>query len=298
MIKLHFETVTPLFIGSGETLERDFHYKIDGVNFRKYNENRLVADLAKRGVVDFQIEQSAENLKNRIREGDYKDDHFFEYTVSLAKSFDSYVKGHETTGKDAVQEFINSNGKFYIPGSSIKGALCNVLNFPKLGIADSIEQRFVIHDCVELKYDDFLVFHYDRPPYVNLLAMKPGVKFSTVIPKPGVMKKQSLIDQTSSYFKVQISKAITELEKFQTKNNRDDLPILELFEQLEVAHRKNLIINLGFGGGSWFKVQKGTVPTFSKKNSEDKEIPTTTYHYQIFDELYHIGWCKMEVEEC
>lgn len=299
MLKLHFETITPLFIGSGEVLERDFHYKIDDVDFKKYNESKLVADLASRDVIDFDREQSAENLKQRIIEGNYSDDKFFDYTVGLAKSFFGYINGHDTTGTDAVQEFINENGRFYIPGSSVKGALCTALGLDKLGITDSISQRFVIQDCVNLSHEDFLVFHFDRPPYVNLLAMQNGTKFSTVIPKSNGISKKLIEEKVSSYFKVQISKALTELNNFKDRNNREDFSILELFENLKINHRNEIIINLGFGGGSWFKVNKGVIPKFQKGNADEPEIPTTTYHYtNRSGNLVHIGWCKLEVEEC
>jgi CRISPR/Cas system CSM-associated protein Csm5 (group 7 of RAMP superfamily) len=299
MLKLHFKTLTPLFIGSGDVLERDFHYKIDDVDFRKYNESRLVADLASKNVIDFNREQSAENLKQRIIEGNYSDDKFFDYTVGMAQSFYSYITGHETPGKDSVQEFINENGKFYIPGSSVKGALCTTLGFDKLGIIDSIAEKFVIQDCVDLSYDDFLVFHFDRPPYVNLLALQNGIQFTTVIPESNGINKKLIEERVGTYFKNQISKSIAELKNYKEKNNREDFPILELFENLKTNHSNDVIINLGFGGGSWFKISKGEIPKFQKENADEPEIPTTTYHYtNKSGNLVHIGWCKMEVEEC
>lgn len=299
MLKLHFKTLTPLFIGSGEVLERDFHYKIDDVDFRKYNESKLVADLAARKVVDFDREQSTENLKQRIIDGNYSDDKFFDYTVGMAQSFYSYITGHETTGKDAVQEFINDNGKFYIPGSSVKGALCTALGLDNLGIIDSMDQRFVIQDCVDLSHDDFLVFHFDRPPYVNLLALQNGTYFTTVIPKSKGLSKKLIEEKVASYFRVQISKSVTELKKYKSINNREDFPILELFENLKTNYSDDVIINLGFGGGSWFKISKGEIPKFQKRNTDEPEIPTTTYHNKNRSgNLVHIGWCKLEVEEC
>jgi CRISPR/Cas system CSM-associated protein Csm5 (group 7 of RAMP superfamily) len=298
MLKLHFETITPLFIGSGEVLEKDFHYKIEDAELKKYNENEIVKDLAMNEVFDFKKGLTVADLHGIIKARDYKETKYFDYSVGLAHSFNDHINNTTSEGKDEVHEFVNSDGKFYIPGSSIKGALCTVLGLDKLGISTSIKERFVIHDTSYLDPFDFLVAHYERPPYVNLITMTKGSKFEIVISKSEGLSKDKIESSVSNFFNTQISKAISELTGFNAGHNDIALPMQNLFEDLQSEYKNSVIMNIGFGGGSWFKIQKGNIPKFTKVKNTEPEIPLTTYHYSFKKVMFHIGWCKLEVEEC
>lgn len=311
MLILHFKTITPVFIASGKVLEENFHYRIDDNQLKKYNESKIIADLESK--IDIQECLSIGTLTQKIVEQHYTNASFFDYCIEIDETFKSFFYEHERTGKNEVYEFISGNGKFYVPGSTIKGCLRTVLGCDSLrsnplkkdgndrqkkinGQKPEFPQnRFVIRDSNPISNENFGVYHFERPVGQTFIAMKPDTGFSIVIPKQGIVTKKMLEDGIKSYFSSQIKLAKVELKKY-NKRNDQDLPARKAFIKIGKKNGQ-LLVNLGFGGGSWFKVWKSIVPKFNK-NKKSKEIPTTTYYYGVAPDLTHIGWCSVEVEEC
>lgn len=311
MLELHFKTITPLFIGNGEVLEEDFHYKKTESELKKYNQINLIADLAKNNIINFEDDKTVETLTEKISKQAYEQESFFDYTVGLDTSFTCYIANNDQNGKNAVNEFINENGRFYIPGSTIKGCLITVLDLEKseddtaeTGCPSNVsvleyvndespKRKFIIRDSEPLSSDKFEVIHYERPVYQNFIALKAGTEFVIEIPKHGIVEKKVLEDGIKAYFKSQIILAKNQLDKYEKKHKKY-LPFLAALVKIE-EKQDPLLINIGFGGGSWFKIKKGKIPKFNKKGRN--EIPITTYYYGESPNLIHIGWCSVEIVE-
>jgi len=67
-----------------------------------------------------------------------------------------------------------------------------------------------------------------------------------------------------------------------------------------LAAKEEPIINIGYGGGSWFKTLEGNIPKFKSKIPGKRELleaAHSSFSFNIDRELAHIGWCKLEIEE-
>ena len=187
MLKLHFETLTPLHISNGNDLAYGLEYTLRNNVFRKFNFARISSILASGNAFDFSKNISVRDIEKIIDDNfnKYSQDDFF-YKIKIHPKFYELTQNSRATGQKFVQEFINSNGKFYVPGSTIKGALLSVLKYDHLGInnddSGKIEQKFVIRDSENIEQDNFIVYTTEnRPPSVNLMCMKAGIKFDVDI---------------------------------------------------------------------------------------------------------------------
>jgi CRISPR/Cas system CSM-associated protein Csm5 (group 7 of RAMP superfamily) len=202
-----------------------------------------------------------------------------------------------------VQEFINSNGSHYIPASSVKGALLTILKRESLGIINNIQQKFVINDSPNIPSSEFSVYRtgFGRPP-VNLICLNPGTNFQINIQKLGDLSIKTLREKLSSHFPDQITKAKNVVKRFLSQKNLDAgansfYDILEGLENLTLANDEYLF-NLGFGGGSWFKIYSDTPPfKFSNPGKKGKKEEAHTVFLTIDDYTDPIGWCKLKIEE-
>ncbi|MCX7878090.1 MAG: type III-A CRISPR-associated RAMP protein Csm5, partial [Ignavibacteria bacterium] len=168
MLKLHFTTITPLHISNGENLGAGLDYVLlkDSSNSPRYlckiNFQTLAEKLA--GRFDFSKNYDLNAITNIIRDTFQKlfekrqlTEEYFYYKVAASKYFSEFYKKESSTGQKFVLEFINSNGKFYIPASSVKGALLTVLGLDHLGINHSdphINHKFVFMDSDEISSDN------------------------------------------------------------------------------------------------------------------------------------------------
>lgn len=309
MLKLHFETLTPLHISNGNELAYGLEYTLRNNVFRKFNFARISSILASGNAFDFSKNISVRDIEKIIDDNfnKYSQDDFF-YKIKIHPKFYELTRNSRATGQKFVQEFINSNGKFYVPGSTIKGALLSVLKYDHLGInnddSGKIEQKFVIRDSENIEQDNFIVYTTEnRPPSVNLMCMKAGIKFDVDILKMGILKKDYLIEKLRTYSKKQINLAVSNLQPYKGRDGREKGA--DIFEKgLESILGYNLneneyLINLGFGGGSWFKAYENIVPKFPSKSRARRNQPEpahTSFSVFLKNQTIHIGWCKIKID--
>ncbi|HAY32511.1 MAG TPA: hypothetical protein DCY06_00120, partial [Bacteroidetes bacterium] len=215
----------------------------------------------------------------------------------------------KSTGQKYVSEFVNSNGKFYIPASSIKGTLLTILNQKSLGIDPNpnnsvITDKVIFSDSEFIDQTNFNIFtSNNRPPKVNLMCLKKGIAFNLNMKKIGQLNVSNFRNKLKEYCKNQMFLALQKIAPF--KSESEQLKGADLMESA-LNNINNLIladdeylINLGFGGGSWFKVEKGKTPIFKSKkpgrNNPDEPAHTTVSFNS--EQPIQIGWCKLKIEE-
>lgn len=311
---LNFTTITPLHIANGEQLGYGLDYVIRNeaafckVDFAKISDafaRKKIFDLNKSYSLD-DIIKAIENIKKELSEDD------FLYKVLITKPFSKTLVNERSEGQKYVSEFINTNGRFYIPASSVKGAIRTVLGISGndgigINVADpKIADRFVIHDSEFINQENFNIFTTnERPPKVNLMCLKKDVTFQIVIRKMGVVSVGTLREKLQTYSRNQIELALQNLVQF--KSNSGEPKGADIFDDalnriLNVKPEENeYLINLGFGGGSWFKVKEGIVPKFEKKGRDrgrNTELEAAHTSFSINSKSpMHLGWCKLKIEE-
>lgn len=312
MYKFKFTTITPIHISNGETLDQNFHYTVYRDELYRIDHNKLAKLLGKKENIDFTKDINLNIIENWIRKYQLEIiDTASSYSIGIDDNFKSHLTNTRAQGRRQVIEFINSNGKFYIPASSVKGALLTVLGVNTSGIqagqnAD-INDRIVFHDSEFINNDNFQVYRTEyRPPANNLICLKPGYTFEMLLAREGNLSISNLKSRLSLYSNTQINLALQNIIKF--KSRTDQLKGADHFEKaLEEIDRmkfrnNEFLINIGFGGGSWFKVFENTIPKFKSKSPNPKrkgkfEEAHTTFSVSINNTLYHLGWCKLEIKE-
>lgn len=312
MYKLKFTTITPLHISNGETLDQNFHYTIFKDELHRIDHNKLAKILAKKENIDFTKNINLTLIENWIKKYQIDIvDYATSYTVRIDDNFKAHLSNPRAQGKRQVIEFINSNGKFYVPASSIKGALLTVLGLESSGIQPgpnaNIIDKIVFQDSDFMDYSNFRVYRTEnRPPANNLICLVPDSKFEMRLLKNGNLSINDLREKLTEYSNTQIKLALDKIVKY--KSRRDQLKGADNFEKaLEEIDKiklreKEYLINVGYGGGSWFKVFENTVPMFNSKSPNPrrkgkKEEAHTTFSVLIKNTLHHLGWCKLEIEE-
>jgi CRISPR/Cas system CSM-associated protein Csm5 (group 7 of RAMP superfamily) len=310
MIKLNFKTITPIHISSGEELGYGLDYVIRYDTFCRLDFLNLSQKLAKLKKIDFSKEYHLNDIRKIILDSDkFLEKEDYSYRLKIKRDFYGLVNSETAVGMKFVKEFISSNGRFYIPASSVKGAILTILNMPSLGIiagdAADIRDKFVFRDSEYIPYDNFVVMlTTNRPPKTSLICLRPDSEFNMEIMKKGKFEINKFKDMLSSYSNVQIKTAKEKIQKFRSKN---DLPKgADLFnDALEkisntTLNKDEYLINIGFGGGSWFKVNEGTIPMFKSKSPNrrgENEEAHTSVSLNLNNEYNHIGWCKIKIIE-
>jgi len=309
MITLNFTTVTPLLICNGNELGFELDYIVKNDVFCKLNFLKIAGKLKDK--FNFNRDYTLENILSLVHENiSLFNNNDYEYKMPITKGFLDHINNERAIGRKFVNEFVNSNGKFYVPGSSIKGALLTALNVNSLGIqagtnAD-IKDKFVIRDSEFIDSSNFIIHRtVNRPPALSVQCLKPDITFSLKIMKTGKLEISNLKQKLREYSQTQI-----ELAKKQDLNNfksRTDVPKgADLFE-LAIGYISNItlskdeyLINIGFGGGSWFKIEKNGVPMFRSKSPRRRgqwEPAHTTFSVKKNDEYLQLGWCKLKIIE-
>ncbi len=303
MLKLNFTTLSPLHISSGRALAYNLEYIVKDENACLLNINALSSFLAKKNAFDFLQVYDLQKVKNAIKryQNEYSNNEF-SAVIKINKHFRDHLQNERADGKKEFMEFINTGGNYYVPGSSVKGALLTILHLFQLGIENSIDEKFVIHDSAPIPHKNLSVYRTaNRPPAVNLMCIDPNVSFSLIVPKKGKLDVATLQKKLINYTDGQISKAITTIAKYKSKSNRKpngaDL-YMSLLENLQQDSKNGMnLINLGFGGGSWFKIYSDVTPPPKFKNRGKMEEAHTTFSFNINEGLVQAGWCKMTIEE-
>jgi len=312
MWKLNFETITPLHISNGNQLAYNLEYITVDDNVAKLNLIKASKKIAEAKLFNFdsdykfyKVIKIIEENKNLFSDDDY------EYNIYAETSFMEYLKGERRDGKKIIQEFVNSNGNFYVPGSSVKGMLTTILrrdiSTNPLGINPnnaSIADKFVITDSNFIDSENFVVDVANRPPAINLITLDPGVEFNMEIRKLGNLSIEDLKNKLTIYSFTQLKKAEKIVKKFKEEERTPKgatayYKVLEkMINELNLSNDEYLV-NLGFGGGSYYKIYSDVkIPTFkSKKRGKKEEEAHTTFTVNIENELYQLGWCKLKIEE-
>lgn len=319
MIKLHFTTITPLHISNGEQLAYGLDYVIKDEfkdEFKdeylcRFNQKRVAEVIAQEKLFDFKNNYNFEKVVSVIEQNadKFRDDDF-NYKIFISDEFSDFSKEESRVGQKIVQEFVNSNGKFYIPASSVKGALYTILKrdpkIANLGIKHKepkIEDKFVMHDSDYLNSEDFIVERADRPPQINLIALNINKDFSLKITHKGTLDIKELKSKLEKYSDEQMKKAKKFTDKYK-KYEKTMGGAARYFEMLErmlsemKTENEEYLINLGFGGGSYYKIyETEEVPKFKNPGRQKREEEAhTTFSVNIDGENYQLGWCRMKIE--
>lgn len=305
MYKFNFTTVTPLHISNGEDLDQNFHYTAYRGDVYKINHLKFSQLIAKREKLDFSEEITTRTIESWIKKHQLTIiDDASSYKVKIHETFQVHLNNKRADGKREIREFINSNGKFYIPASSIKGSILTPLGINLLGINPndpSINAKVVIFDSSEIDSSKLSVFRFDRPPEQNLMCLDPGVKFSIELRKKGNLDVESLKNNLVLYSRTQIKKAKKFIEIFEKNKGRETKgsiyfkeSLKNLENEINKCNDNEYLINIGFGGGTYFKIFTG-IERLPKNNKG--EFIHTSYTINEDDIRLHIGWCKLEIEE-
>lgn len=288
MIKLNFTTLTPLHISSGEQLGYGLDYIQKGNHIYKLNPQKVAQKLFDKKLIDFSKEYSLYDLIGLIKkyENSFSENDSF-YVVEADQLFTKHIANERAIGRKYFVEFINSNGNFYIPASSVKGALLTILKMSQLGIdvnnAD-IESKFVIHDSNFIPNERMKVYlTNNRPPKIGLLCVIPNTEFSLFVTKHKYLNIEDLKRKLKTYAPNQIELAKKYIIKFRAPSGRrpkgadifyDALKNLE--SDLKKLKADEYLINIGFGGGSYFKIFEGIQPY---KFDNSRKDPKTKKRY-------------------
>jgi CRISPR/Cas system CSM-associated protein Csm5 (group 7 of RAMP superfamily) len=313
MIKLNFETLTPLHISNGEQLAYNLQYIVTDDDYvAKLNFSKACEKLAEAKLFNFNKDYKFLEII-KIIEANKKifTNDCFEYKIYAEGNFTNFIRNERRDGQKILQEFINSNGNFYIPGSSIKGMLTTILNRDPernpLGINPKnpiVSDRFIITDSEYLDADDLVVDVANRPPSINLMTLDAGVPFSSKIKSKGNLDLRILRENLLTYSSKQMNKALHFIKKYKEMEKKPGgassyLNFLENMLNNLVLDEHEYLINLGFGGGSYYKLfETASIPKFRNPGRKGKlEEAHTTFTLEIENEIYQLGWCKLKIEE-
>lgn len=306
MLILRFKVLSPIHISNGNELGYGIHYFVKDSKFYKLHYANVANYLAQTN--SFPLGKTtgySEIVKKILSESDRFEKSCFEYIIDTQKKFSVVINNlKERYGEMEVKEFVNSNGKFYVPGSSIKGSILTALKMPFLGINPEKDQgnylmeRFVINDSNYVSNDNFCVFETNvrasspRRIKAYFICLMPNVKFEMCITKLGKLKKIDLINGLNEYSLRQIKEVRTFLESFVERNDESANLFSDSLNYI-IARRNELkeneaMINIGLGGGNWFKT--------SNLRPTDKP-GHTSFTFGQNEKLRHMGWCKIAVEE-
>lgn len=308
MLSFKFTTVTPLHISNGEELGINIDYIISDKKLLKLNHIKLAQFLSKKNAFDFSKSYDFKLIEGIIKRYSTEIyDSESSYIVDIDSKVTDYLKRPNVQGKHFVKEFINSNGKFYIPASSVKGALLTVLGLEKLGIDNNggnINQKFVVMDSDFISDNNFIVYKTEPGrPSVNIMCLKREKEFTIQVNKKGDLNIQTLKSNLKGYNKKQINAALTNVERYKSRiRNRQNGAdyFVEALNNI-LSHKladDEFLINLGFGGGSWFKIFSNVPPpTFNNRKTRSQEIAHTVFTISNTDSYQQLGWCKLKIEE-
>lgn len=134
--------------------------------------------------------------------------------------------------------------------------------------------------------------------------MDIGVQFSSFIKSKGNLSLDELKNSLRNYSKTQIEKALKCVERYKQmeKKPKGATNFHKIIETMlnEMDFNENYyFVNLGFGGGSYFKINHDTkIPKFPNPGrNKRREEAHTTFNVNIDGDLFQLGWCKLKIEE-
>jgi hypothetical protein len=313
MYKLFIKTITPLHIAGQEQMILNLDYVMSDGKVGILNRLQTAKHLAENKVFDFNKNYTYTQVSDAIKnQADSFPESVYSRKLTVSDEFAKYLKSPGRDGQMLIGDFISNGRSYYIPASSVKGALLTPLGLSQLGIDVKnplIKERFVIADSEPLSASNFKVLRtMNRPPSVNIVCIKPNLEFDLMIKRIGTLDIANVVTKCNDYSKNQIDLALDNLPLYKGKNKFGSPKGANLFEDalLTASNYKpqpgEFLLNIGFGGGSWFKVEQGIVPKFKSKSPSDKrrgkdEPAHTSVEFDISGNMTHIGWCVCRFEE-
>lgn len=313
MYKLFIKTITPLHIAGQEQMILNLDYVMSAGRVAILNRLQTAKYLAENKVFDFNKNYSYTQVSDAIKnQTENFPEEVYSRKLSVSDEFAKYLKSPGRDGQMLIGDFMYNGRSYYIPASSVKGALLTPLGLSELGIDvknPRIEDRFVIADSEPLAAANFIVMRTEnRPPSVNIVCIKPNLEFDLMIKRAGKLDIANVTTLCNDYSKKQIDLALDSIIPFKGKNKFGSPKGANLFEEALMTASSyktkpgEFLLNIGFGGGSWFKVEKDRVPKFKSKSPSEKrrgndEPAHTSVEFDISGRMTHIGWCVCRFEE-
>ncbi|MEM4710958.1 MAG: type III-A CRISPR-associated RAMP protein Csm5 [Candidatus Woesearchaeota archaeon] len=271
---MKIETITPVFIGSGNVLTGlEYFMKDDFVYFISLDE--LIKTIAKENYkekCEYLSNFIKDNLKNNKVEN--KEKLFTRELVDELIRKEKYIRkvaveksSNFNKMSSNIQEFITTNNKPFIPGSSIKGAIITTIIYDAFDTIDfnlpiSDKKKFEkdfeiqINNKIYEKYNKLLRYN-DKEDFVNLFFNKISISdvnlnnFSGEIKKIntyGMSQKPNDMISLETYRGegiIDIKSEIIDLENLKKITNRYFLKSLYYFEKnIKEEHIKRKIKEL------------------------------------------------------
>lgn len=313
MYKLILKTITPVHIAGQEQLVLNLDYIMTGGKAGILNRYETAKYLSANKVFDFNKNYTYTEISGEIskRSGNFPDS-VYSRKIAVSDEFAKYLKSPGRDGQMLVGDFISNGRSYYIPASSVKGALLTALSLDQLGIDvknPTIDDKFVMADSEPLSAANFVVMRtMNRPPSVNLVCLNRNLEFELMIRKANGLDVNAAVSECNRYARKQTELALENIPEFKGKNRTGGPKGANLFEDAlkTVSEYRTapgeFLLNLGFGGGSWFKIEKNQVPKFTSKSPNIRrkgrlEPAHTSTEFDISGKPIHIGWCACRFEE-
>lgn len=302
MYKLIIKTITPLHIGSQEQLALNLNYVVLGQDACILNRSETAKYLANKKVFDFTKNYSYKAVSEVVKKlANELPQTAISRKLGMSDRFKDYLENRQIEGQMQIGDFINDGRSYYLPASSVKGALLTALGLPELGInskAPLSKNKFVITDSDPIPERFFVILRTleGRPP-INLVCIKKNLEIELLVKSIGRLDVNRAISGCNEYSAEQLKKALEYLEFILKSKFPDKIDGIENFVKALTSISQHpiktgeFLLNIGFGGGGWFKVNRGNKPIDKGKS------PQTSYEFNISGNISHIGWCVCRFEE-
>ncbi len=272
-MNITLETVTPVHIGNGE--EWSFlDYFIENGKANILNTDAIFESLNDVQIIDNLSKEIEEKIINGQAQINPKE--FFGNYIDVSKYIIKRIESDEISGKVKIKKFINQQGRYYIPGSSIKGAIRTAYFFDffdkkidtLVDVLKNKNDKFKeLNQIVfgEITSDFFKYFHVTDSQFISDSNMKiiKTIRYNNEKNKEGVpicleaIKEHSIvnfeikIDDRSKITIEDIKNSVRNLTTtvcdYETNNNKNPDFIKNFYN--EIKKNNEIYLNLGFGGG-------------------------------------------------
>lgn len=327
---LKFKVLSPVHIGDGTDLELFDYvikdrklYKIYLYEYLSTLEGDLLSKLK-----EYQLKNEIIEIRKLIRENiDVKN--FKEYEADVSENVQKIYneKFDEPKNQLIMNPFIRTNGKPYIPGSSIKGAIRTaILNYLDEGKVKSNKkdskffEGFILYAWnSENKYYDMskdpfrslkirdtllpngstefmLVSNYRK---VNSSVEKTGITIIKEVIKPGTeIEIEFILDRdVNKKVKLDLDLIMKASDKFykevlQSEKERlfkGNKQISEVYDRILDETKDGVLLRIGFNSG----FESITLKNYREPKDPTKEKPGWGYSKDLVEDKYPFGWIKM-----
>ncbi len=302
-IILQFETLTPIHISTGNKLVFGIDYIVTEKEnqFFRLNHKKI---LKKYSYFEIGKNQSVRAIQNYFFKffgnKNLNLDDVSDFKISVSEMFLRKYNNLNLNGNLEVKEFPNQNGNFYIPASSVKGALLTILE--KRSSSDNPAFSKIIMRDSFLKAGQMNVEILNRGKRNNqwidvyAINLKVGESFEVEVLNDISNQILYLNEKSKNYYRKELEKAKKGLENF-LKLNRFNVfenhfyqSLKKIETNLQNLKKDEFILNLGFGGTSYFKIFTDAQSPRSRNDSNQN------VHTAFIDEnKNHLGWCKVKI---